>query len=164
MNQFLGSLALLPVEKILNAIVRRDPHIAKKLVAFDSKCIEVVSLRPDFSVSIRFEDDTIKLSAIDTQTLGIQADATISGPAESLLSLLAKKSDQRAMADATIDISGDASLVQDLQMTLESLDIDWQDTLAPILGDLLSNELGQIQSNAQDWGKSAGTSRASSLR
>jgi ubiquinone biosynthesis protein UbiJ len=158
LNQFLGSLALLPVEKILNAIVARDPHIAKKLVALDSTCIEVVSLRPDFSLSIRFEDNTIKLSAIDSQTLGIQADATISGPAESLLSLLAKKSDHRAMADATIDISGDASLVQDLQMTLESLDIDWQDSLAPILGDVLSNELGQIQSNAQDWGKSAGTS------
>ncbi len=105
MNQFLGSLALLPVEKILNAIVRRDPHIAKKLVAFDSKCIEVVSLRPDFSVSIRFEDDTIKLSAIDTQTLGIQADATITGNAENLLSLLTKKSDQRALADAAIDLT-----------------------------------------------------------
>ena len=164
MNQFLGSLALLPVEKILNAIVARDPHIAKKLVAFDSKCIEVVSLRPDFSLSIRFEDSTIKLSAIDSQTLGIQADATISGPAESLLGLLAKKSDHRAMADATIDISGDASLVQDLQMTLASLDTDWQDTLAPILGDVLSNELGEIQSNAQDWGKSAGTSMHRGVR
>ena len=157
MNQFLGSLALIPVEKILNAIVRRDPHIAKKLVALDSKCIEVVSLRPDFSVSIRFEDDTIKLSAIDTQTLGIQADATITGNAENLLGLLTKKSDQRALADAAIDISGDATLVQDLHVTIESLDVDWQDYLAPILGDVLSNELGEIQSNARDWNKSTGT-------
>ena len=164
MNQFLGSLALLPVEKILNAIVRRDPHIAKKLVAFDSKCIEVVSLRPDFSVSIRFEDDTIKLSAIDTQTLGIQADATITGNAENLLGLLTKKSDQRALADAAIDISGDATLVQDLHVTIESLDVDWLDYLAPILGDVLSNELGEIQSNARDWSKSTGTSMHRDVR
>ena len=164
MNQFLGSLALLPVEKILNAIVRRDPHIAKKLVAFDSKCIEVVSLRPDFSVSIRFEDDTIKLSAIDTQTLGIQADATITGNAENLLGLLTKKSDQRALADAAIDISGDATLVQDFNVTIESLDVDWQDYLAPILGDVLSNELGEIQSNARDWSKSTGTSMHRDVR
>jgi ubiquinone biosynthesis protein UbiJ len=148
----------------LNAIVRRDPHIAKKLVAFDSKCIEVVSLRPDFSVSIRFEDDTIKLSAIDTQTLGIQADATITGNAENLLSLLTKKSDQRALADAAIDISGDATLVKDLHVTIESLDVDWQDYLAPILGDVLSNELGEIQSNARDWSKSTGTSMHRSVR
>ena len=164
MNQFLGSLALIPVEKILNAIVRRDPHIAKKLVAFDSKCIEVVSLRPDFSVSIRFEDDTIKLSAIDTQTLGIQADATITGNAENLLGLLTKKSDQRALADAAIDISGDATLVQDLHVTIESLDVDWQDYLAPILGDVLSNELGEIQSSARDWSKSTGTSMHRDVR
>lgn len=164
MNQFLGSLALLPVEKILNAIVARDAHIAAQLSAFDSKCIEVVTLRPGFSLCIRFEDDTIKLSAIDTQTLGIKADATISGKAESLLGLLVKKSDQRAMADANIDISGDATLVQDLHRTIESLDVDWQDYLAPILGDVLSNELGEIERNARDWSKSAGTSMHRGVR
>ncbi|MDA0280876.1 MAG: SCP2 sterol-binding domain-containing protein [Proteobacteria bacterium] len=164
MNQFLGSLALLPVEKILNAIVARDPHIAKKLAAFDSKCIEVVSHRPDFSLSIRFEDGTIKLSAIDSQTLGIQADATITGNAESLLGLLTKKSDQRALADSAIDISGDATLVQDLHVTIESLDVEWQDYLTPILGDVLSNELGEIHNNARDWSKSAGTSMHRGIR
>ena len=164
MNQFLESLALLPVEKILNAIVARDAHIAKKLVAFDSKCIEVVSFRPGFSLSIRFEDDTIKLSAIDSQTLGIQTDATITGNAESLLGLLTKKSNQKALADSAIDISGDATLVQDLYVTIESLDADWQDYLAPIFGDVLSNELGEIQSHARDWSKSAGTSMHRGVR
>ena len=164
MNQFLGSLALLPVEKILNAIVARDAHIAAQFSAFDSKCIEVVSLRPAFSLSIRFEDDTIKLSAIDSQTLGIQADATISGRAESLLGLLVKKSDQRAMADSVVDISGDASLLQDLHRAIESLDIEWQDYLAPILGDVLSNELGEIERSARDWSKSAGTSMHRGVR
>ena len=164
MNQFLESLALLPVEKILNAIVARDAHIAKKLVAFDSKCIEVVSFRPGFSLSIRFEDDSIKLSAIDSQSLGIQTDATITGNAESLLGLLTKNSNQRALADSAIDISGDATLVQDLHVTIESLDVDWQDYLAPILGDVLSNELGEIQSNARDWSKSTGTSMHRGVR
>ncbi|PCI81166.1 MAG: hypothetical protein COB20_02045 [SAR86 cluster bacterium] len=164
LNQFLGSLALLPVEKVLNAIVARDAHVATKLSAFDSKCIEVVSQRPDFSLSIRFEDGTIKLSAIDSQTLGIQADATIKGKVESLLGLLIKKSDQRALADAAIDISGDATLVQDLHMTIESLDVDWQDYLAPILGDVLSNELGDIESSARAWSESAGTSMHRGVR
>ncbi len=164
MNQFLGSLALLPVEKILNAIVARDEHIAKKFSAFDSKCIEIISSRPKLSLSIRFEDATIKLSAIDSQTLGIVADATISGTAENLLSLLVKKPDQRAMADASLDISGDAALVHDLQMTIESLDIDWQDYLAPILGDVLSNELGEAEQSARTWSKSAGTTLQRSVR
>lgn len=164
MNQFLGSLALLPVERVLNAIVARDGHIAKKLSAFDSRCVEVVSTRPSFSLSIRFEDETIKLSAIDSQTLGIVADATISGTAENLLSLLSKKPDQRAMADAAIDISGDAALIHDLQMTIESLDIDWQDYLAPILGDVLSNELGEAEQSARAWSKSASSTLQRNVR
>lgn len=155
MNQFLGSLALLPVEKVLNAILVRDPHVAAKFSAFDSKCIEVLSRRPDFSLNIRFEDGSIKLSAIDCQTLGIQADATISGRAESLLELLAKSPDQRALADANIDISGDGTLVQDLHVTIQALDADWRDYLAPILGDVITQELGEAQDNAREWSKSA---------
>ncbi len=156
MNQFLGSLALLPIENILNAIVARDPHIAKSFAPFDSQSVEVVSSRPAFSLTIRFEDGAIKLSAIDSQTLGIDADATISGSAEKLLSLLLKNSEHRAMADAGIDISGDATLIQDLQKTIASVDIEWQDYLAPILGDVISHELGQVNRHTRDWSKSAG--------
>ncbi|MEX0963461.1 MAG: SCP2 sterol-binding domain-containing protein, partial [Pseudohongiellaceae bacterium] len=112
MNQFLGSLALLPVEKILNTLVARDPHIANKFSRFDSKCVEIICSSPKTSLSLRFEDGEIKLSAIDCQTLGIEADATIAGSAESLLSLLLDGAEHRALANAAIDISGDALLVQ----------------------------------------------------
>ena len=164
MNQFFGSLALAPIEKILNAIIDRDPHIAKKFSAFDSKCIEVISSSPTFTLNLRFEDGAIKLSAIDSQTLGIEADATISGSAEKLLNLLVTSSDRRAMADAGITISGDATLIQDLHMTIESLDVDWQDYLAPILGDVISHELGEIDRHARDWSKSAGSNMRRNIR
>lgn len=164
MNQFLGSLALLPVEKILNAIIARDPHVAKQLFAFDSKCIEVISRRPTFSLNIRFEDGNLKLSAIDSQTLGVDANATISGNAENLLGVLAKQADHRALADASIEISGDATLVQDIHVMVQSLDVNWQDYLAPILGDVVSHELGEMQNSASAWSKSAGTSMQRSVR
>ncbi|GJM13311.1 MAG: hypothetical protein DHS20C12_17140 [Pseudohongiella sp.] len=164
MSQFLGSLALLPVEKILNAVVARDAHINAKVSAFDSKCIEVLSRRPNFSLSVRFEDSTIKLSAIDSETLGVKPDATISGKAEDLLGLLSKRADKRALADASIDISGDATLIQDLHVLIQSLDVDWQDFLAPVLGDVLSHGLGEVESNARSWGKSASESMQRSVR
>jgi ubiquinone biosynthesis accessory factor UbiJ len=164
LNPFLGSLALIPVEKILNTIVGRDPHIAKQFLAFDSKCIEIISRQPSLTLNLRFEDGAVRLSAIDTESLGIEADATISGKAETLLRLLGQKSDQRPLANAALDISGDATLVQDLQMTIESLDINWQDYLAPILGDVLSNELGAVERSAKDWGRSAGGSMRRNVR
>lgn len=164
LNQFLNSLALLPIEKIVNAIVIRDEHIAGRLSEFNSKCIEVVSTKPDASLLLRFEDGLVKLSAIDSLTLDIEPDATISGSMESLLRLLLKPPEQRAMADGNIDISGDATLVQDLQHSIESIDYDWQDLLSPILGDIVSNELGEVERKAKDWGKSANRNLQRSIR
>ena len=145
-------------------MIKRDPHIAKQLLAFDAKCLEVLCSSPEFTLNLRFEDGTLKLSAIDSQTLGIEADATISGKAEKLLGLLINNSENRALADADINISGDALLVQDLHRTIESLDIDWQDYLAPILGDVISHELGEIDRQARDWSKSANDNLRRNIR
>ncbi len=158
MNQFLGSFALIPIENILNAIIKRDAHIARQLLAFDDKYIEVLSTKPEFSLILRFQDNSIKLSAIDSQTLGIQADATIAATAEKLFGLLMQASNERALADTAIKISGDASLIQDLYTLADSLDVDWQDYLAPLLGDILSNELGKFADASRVWGKAAGES------
>lgn len=163
MNQFLGSLALLPIEKLLNALAARDPHVARQLSRFEGKCIEVVCERPTLSLTVRFEDTLIKLSAIDSETLGVVPDASIRGNADNLLALLIKRQEDRALADDSIEVSGDATLLQDLLMALNGLDIDWQDLLAPVLGDVLSHELGELHSSANEWGKAAGSSMRRNL-
>lgn len=159
MNQLLSSFALLPVENILNVIINRDPHIRDQLNNFDNKCIEIFSTKPNFSLLIRFEDSAIKLSAIDSETLGLIPAATISAKSDDLVGLLLKSSNSRALADPAITISGDASLVQDLYQLTESLDIDWQDYLAPLLGDIISNELGKLVGSTKAWSRDA-SSRA----
>ncbi len=164
MSQFLGSLALLPIEKLVNAVIARDPHVVKKLGGFDGKSIEVVSTTPSFTLSLRFEDEVLKLSAIDSQTLGIEVDARISGKAEELLSLLLQDPEKRALADSGIDIEGDATLIQDLQVTLASLDISWQDYLTPFLGDIISQELGEIETRMRDWSTAANDSLRRNVR
>jgi ubiquinone biosynthesis accessory factor UbiJ len=158
LNQFLGSLVLIPIEKVLNALINRDAHIARKFATFDGKCIEIVSQQPAASLVIQFQHSAIKLSAIDSLTLGIEADASICGKAEDLLRLLVNASKQTAMADAAIDISGDAELVQDLHRTIDLLDIQWQDYLAPFVGDIISNGLGDLERSTRDWSKHAGDS------
>lgn len=164
MNQFLGSIALLPVERLVNAIVARDSHIAGKVSSFDGKCVEVICSKPYFTLSLRFEDAKIRLGAIDSATLGTTPDATITGPLEKLLGLLLPGAERRALADAGIDISGDATLVQDLHRMIESLDVDWQDYLTPLFGDVISHELGEMERQIRGWSMSAGDSLQRSIR
>lgn len=154
-NQFLRTLALLPLEKILNTLASRDPHIVAQLRCFEGKAIKIVSRSPDLSICVLFDQGNIKLSAIDSATLMLEPDAIISGTAESLLDLLLTRPEYRALANTAISISGDGVLVQDIYKVFTSLDLDWEDYLAPLLGDILSNAVGKIGRTAKSWSQTA---------
>ncbi len=155
LNQFVGMFALMPVEKILNTLASRDPYIAAQFGKFDGKVLEINCHRPSLTINLRFEDDSLKLGAIDCDTLGIQADAVISGSAADLLQLLAQDSSDRPLANDAINISGDAILVQDIYHTISELDVDWDDLLSPLLGDLLSNEFRNLSKNTRSFSEHA---------
>lgn len=163
MNQFLGMLALLPIEKILNGLASHDPHIVAQLRDFDGKAIEINSHSPGFSICIIFDEGHIKLSAIDSASLMCEPDASIAGKAEDLLELLLSRQESRALANTAISITGDAVLVQELYNVLGNLDLDWEDYLSPILGDILSNEVGKFSRKAKSLSKSANSSMQRNL-
>lgn len=162
-NQFLGMLALLPIEKILNGLASHDPHIIAQLRSFDGKTIEILSRSPDVTICLLFEDGNIKLSAIDSASLMLEPDATISGKAADLLELLLTRPEQRALANTAISIGGDAVLVQELYKVLGTLDLDWEDYLAPLLGDILSNEVGKFSREAKNLSQAASSNMQRNL-
>lgn len=150
-KQFLGMLALLPIEKIINGLASHDPHVVEQLRGFDSKAIEILSHSPSVSIFLLFDEGNIKLSAIDSADLMLEPDATISGKAADLLELLFTRPEHRPLANTAISIGGDAVLVQELYNVLSSLDLDWEDYLAPVLGDILSNEVGKFSREAKNF-------------
>ncbi len=158
MNQLLGSLALLPLENILNSLIKRDPHIVSQLQSFNSKSIELIGTSPDFTLIVRVEQNSIKMSAIDSKTLALKPDATISARTDVLVGSLLQVSNKTALANPAITVSGNAALIQELYFFIDSLDVDWQDYLAPLAGDIVSNELGKFAEAAKSWGSVVGNS------
>jgi len=82
--------------------------------------------------------------------LQIQADGTVSGKASDLISLLLNP-DSTPLANQALTISGDALFIQDLFSTLSALDVDWRDLLTPFFGDILTQEIGQMEEKARHW-------------
>ncbi len=150
-------MVLWPIEEILNRLIASDSYVSERLRPFDGKLIEVHCQAPSLNISVLFDYERLKLSAVDSVTLQLTPDARISGKSADLLQLL-NRSDQQPLANTAISIEGDAQLVQDLYNTLNNLDLDWEDYLAPILGDVATNELGQFSSNARNWSAEAGRS------
>lgn len=158
MIQLLKSLALLPVEKILNQLLRNDPYLAAQLAPFDGKTIEVRSTAPTTAICCSIDGSAIRLSSMGSEFLALQADAVIAGRTVDLVDMLLGDNSDRALANPAISISGDAILVQELYTTIRKLDIQWQDYLAPLLGDVITNELEQVADRNRRWSKNASAS------
>lgn len=145
------SLALWPLEQLLNGLLASDPHINKQLQRFAGKSLAVKGRSPDFELLLQFAPGRIQLAGQSPEALGISADAAIEGDATELAKLLLSKDSDRALANPALVFSGDASLVQNLYKTMQNLDLRWDDYLAPVLGDVLSQQASKAQKKSSQW-------------
>ncbi len=145
------SLALWPLEQLLNGLLSSDPHISKQLQRFAGKSLAVKGRSPDFDLMVQFAPGRIQLAGQSPQALGISADAAIEGDATELAKLLLSKDSDRALANPELIFSGDAGLIQNLYKTIRKLDLRWDDYLAPVLGDVLSQQASTVQKKSTEW-------------
>ncbi len=52
-----------------------------------------------------------------------------------------------------VEISGDVELGQQFSEILDALDIDWEEHLSHVTGDLVAHKLGNVVRNALSWGQ-----------
>ena len=155
MNPLLGSLALAPLEQAFNFLIKDDPHLADLLEPFENKTVEVKTRQPSLTVCVILERDRIRLSGLDAANMGIETDARIEAPVGTLLSILTSKAN--ALVNTELQISGDIELVQDLLRALHEADIQWQDLVGSVFGDVLSRHVQQLAEAGGEWRTQANT-------
>lgn len=146
-----ASLALWPIEQVLNRFISNDAHVGKQLCQFAGKAIEVVSESPSLSIVVLLDAQRVRLCAGPAQRLAIKPDARIAGKAVDLLALLTGDPEQRPLANPALQISGETELIQDLFRAMQSLDLQWEDYLAPLLGDTLTEQGSRLQRESSAW-------------
>ena len=144
-----------PFEELLNRVLAKDPHLQSQLVKFAGKSLQINVHPPGIMVTALLEKSRIRLLSTEAELLDIQITASISGNVSQLLPLILEKRDNRPLSNPALAITGDASFIQELHASLSSLDIDWEDYLAPLLGNLITNELSHISDDIRNWSKQA---------
>ena len=157
MQEILGSIALWPAQQILSSLIATDPHVRKSLNQFSGKAIQVAISQPAFNVCLIFDEDNIRLNSLDAVAHALPVDAVIKGSLQELLRLLFDKSSSVSLVAADIEISGDTQLVQDIFNTMNRLDLEWGDYLAPFIGDMATQELDRAAKNSEQWFQQART-------
>jgi len=150
-KEILGNIALWPAEQLINGAIASDPHVQKKIAAFAGKAIQINTRMPALEIRVVMEADHIRLTAVDSAQYALPVDASINGPTGKLLQQLFDTSTKHALVDEDVELDGDVQLIQDLLTTIKTLDIDWQDYLAPVLGDVLTQQIGQSLDETRAW-------------
>ncbi len=130
----LGTALLQPLEFAINRLIARDPHIIRVLSA--AAADKIITIRctslPRWQVSLLINNDRIMLLSAQQDT----PDACLAGSHRALSGVLLSDDQATALHDPDIELSGDVQLVQRLHRALNQLDINWQDLLGPLLGDI----------------------------
>jgi len=135
-------------EKITAACLRLDPGTRARLQELNGKCIafvirDQIPYYPDgIIISVLPTLTGIELSASKTQV----ADASIALYAKDLLPLL-----QHAAVPEHLLVEGDHELLLKILEIVKQIDLDWEQAIAPVMGDVLAHQIGTHVRNTEKW-------------
>jgi len=142
---------LAAMETGLNQLFAMDPEIFNRLDCFSGKVIAFHFT--DINQTVHFFPDHQGMQVVSHYDG--EADTTISGTLLSFVRMaMASENDKTASVfRGDIKISGDITLGQHFQSLFKHLDIDWEEHLSRITGDVIAHSLGNLARNALAWGR-----------
>ena len=138
------------IELPLNRALQLDVHTLQSVIALSGKiiAIDLQVLNVQFYLAPTLDGIQV-LSEYDGEP-----DTTIRGTPLSLLQVaITKERDALIKGDVVID--GDMQLGQKFQRILNGLDIDWEEPLSKIVGDVAAHQMGEAVRGFADFGLKA---------
>ncbi len=142
-------LAFLPLlESAVNRVLRLDPDTLARFGELEGKVIRirVAGTRP-FEIFVLPSTSGVSLRALHDA----DAHVTLSGDVPVFAKLALRRVVPGTVADGEVQISGDIPLGQRFQQLLEKIDIDWEEQVAGVLGDVAAHQLGNALRRFSGW-------------
>lgn len=138
----LQTALLLPVEALLNGVLALGAAAPRRLAAMEGQTLSVLATEPAVSMHISIRNHKLRLSPLFEGT----ATATLRGPARQLANLLLQDTTPASLAPFGVELQGSTAFMQQLQLLLRDLDVDWEFHLSRFVGDLpVSAAAGTLQ-------------------
>ncbi|MEO5573887.1 MAG: SCP2 sterol-binding domain-containing protein [Gammaproteobacteria bacterium] len=138
------------IEAALNRYLHLDPAILPRLSALAGKVIAVEFKGLDWNWYLLPAESGIQ---VRNDYEGI-VDTKLRGTPWALLRLgtQKKEGDTSAIFSGDVEISGDVGLGQRFKQILDEIDIDWEELLSKVIGDIPAHQAGNAARRARAWG------------
>lgn len=142
------------LETAINQYLRLDPPSIARLAALTGKVIAIELSGSELTIYLAFEPESVRLPA---DFAGVPDARLRGGPVSLLRSASARHT---PLAARGIEVSGDVETARRFKSLLDGVDIDWEEHLSRLVGDVIAHQLGNLVRGAWRWGTQAVTTLA----
>lgn len=148
------AFALPAVEKVLHHFLKLDPETKTRLAALDKKVI-LLQLEPiTMRIYWLFTPDSIFL----VNKYEGPIDVTLKGSALDFLRFSANMNDKQAIFTGSITTTGNIDTAQNFKELFANLEIDWEEQLSHVTGDVVAHQIGNVFRSIKNWAQQSSSS------
>ncbi len=142
---------LTPILTALTAAIRRylqlDPHTTTRLRTLAGKVVKMELIGWNIHFYLLPDETGIRLLRDYTG----EVDATVRGSPLSLLRMSFARDEKKVQLANSLEITGDVELAQTLSHIIQQCQVDWEEPLSHVTGDVVAHQLGNIVRRARRW-------------
>ena len=148
------------VEQAINALLALDPVASGRLAGLHGRVVRIHLSGIDLDINVvPGHDGRVQLLG----SIEGEPDATLSGSPLDLMRANDKEKGHAQLFAGNVRIDGDSAIAQGFSEALGGLDIDWEEQLSRLTGDVVAHEIGRGVRAAQREGDRIGHSMRDNL-
>ncbi len=155
----IGSTAADLLTAAFNNYLALDPEAPEKLKAFDGKLIAIDVKGPDLKLYLSVNGDKVNIASAQDA----EPDATIIGSPAALFKLGRHRDSAPLFFKGEVEIRGDTRLGRQFKALLTEMEIDWEEHLSRVVGDVAAHRFMEFVSELNAWGSSAASNFADDM-
>ncbi|MEH6455776.1 MAG: SCP2 sterol-binding domain-containing protein [Cocleimonas sp.] len=150
------------IETALNAWLKLDGESLAKCEALDGKIIRLHITGLDLNlffmpavsgiqVMANYPDSALADDQDNNTIIYGEVDATIHGSPMALMRLSTADNAGASMLESDVEIDGDMRVAEKFSAILKDVDIDWEELLSKLVGDIIAHQAGQVVRSGREW-------------
>ncbi len=135
------------IESAGNHLLSLDPEFLEQLPPFYGRTFRIQIIEPDYAIDLRPCPDGFIVEAASEH----QPDVTLRGSLWAFVQLGKDGAHSDVFSKGRISMEGDAELGQAFQRALAGLQIDWEELIASLVGDMAARSIHRFADEFKNW-------------